>query len=137
MKSGARHRRPIEPALLTMLIDVPTQVIADSLFKDVAHMSANHAHMVLKAVLTHIFHQVLQVGDLTNGDTPVHSIGIVGDDALSQVGFNDSFGIICRDAEVGHVTRGHFPFHSSEGIFLSENGTQDVKASDFNLVLEE
>ena len=87
-----------------MHIQVPSQIGLDSLVKDIHHVGATHSHMMLETVLADILHQFLQVVDFRNGDTAVHSVGIVGDLTLAEIGLDDALRVVGRDAEEGKWT---------------------------------
>ena len=87
-----------------MHVELPAEVGFDGLLQDVDHLGTAHGHVVLKAVLADVFHQLLQVVYLRHGDTAVHAVGVVGDLALAEIGLDDALRIVGGDAEEGEGT---------------------------------
>lgn len=91
-----------------MYIKVPTQISLYRLIEDVHHVGAAHRHMMLEAVLTDILHQLLQVINLSDSDTSVHSVWIIGNLTLAEVCLDTALRVIGGDAEEGERTARHF-----------------------------
>ena len=90
---------------------------------------------MLKTVLADVFHQLLQVVDLRHSDAAVHTVGIVGDLTLAEIGLDTPLGIIGRDAEEGKGTFRHFRIDSAEGINLAKRTSEDTEGTQFQVVV--
>ena len=80
---------------LFMYVQVPSEVIVNSLAEDVNNVGANHRDVVLKAVLADKLHQLLQVVNLRNGDATVHSVRVVGELALAEIALYAAEVVVC------------------------------------------
>ena len=99
-----------------MYVEIPTKVSLYGLIKDIDNIGAAHSNMVLEAVLTDVLHQLLQIVDLSNCDTAVHTVWVVGNLTLAQVGLDDALRIVCRNAEEGKRTFTDLGINSTKSI---------------------
>ena len=58
----------------------------------------------------------VQVVDLCHSDTTVHTIGVVGNLTLAEVGLDAALGIVGRDAEEGKGTLADLCVDCAEGV---------------------
>ena len=112
-----------------MYIKVPTQISLYRLIKDVHHIGAAHRHMMLETVLTDILHQFLQVINLSDSDTSVHSVWIIGNLTLAEVCLDTALRVIGGDAEEGERTARHFGIDGTKGLHLTQRASQYTERS--------
>ena len=84
-----------------MNVEVPAEISLDGLVQNVDDIGATHSHMMLETVLADVLHQLLQVVNLRDCDTAIHSVRIVGELTLAQIGLDGALWIVGRDAEEG------------------------------------
>ena len=102
-----------------MYVELPTKVSLYGLIKDIDNIGAAHGNMVLKAVLTDVLHQLLQIVDLGNGYTAVHTVWVVGNLALAEIGLDNALRIVGRYAEEGEGAFADLGLDSTKGIYFS------------------
>ena len=90
-------------SLLFVDVDVPSEIGLDGLLQNINNIGATHGNVVFETVFTDVFHQFLQVIHLCYSDATVHSVGIVGQFALAQIGLDASFGIVGGKSEKGEA----------------------------------
>ena len=100
-------------------VEVPAEVGVDSLIKNIHHIGAAHGHVVLEPILADVFHQLLQVVHLGDGDAAIHAIGIIGDLTLAEVSLDTTLRVVGGDAEEGEIASGDLGIYCTEGIDLT------------------
>ena len=110
-------------SLLFVDVDVPSEIGLDGLLQNINNIGATHGNVVFETVFADVFHQFLQVIYLCYSDATVHSVGIVGQFALAQIGFDAALGIVGGKSEKGEVALRHFRIDRTKGVDLAQGAS--------------
>ena len=106
-----------------MYVEIPSEIGLDGLIQDIDHISTTHGDVMFETILADVFHQFLQVVNLRHGNTAIHTLGVVGNLTLAQIGLDGALGVVCRDAEEGEGTFADLGIDGTEGIDFAQRAT--------------
>ena len=122
-------------SLLFVDVDVPSEIGLDGLLQNINNICATHGNVVFETVFADVFHQFLQVIYLCYSDATVHSVGIVGQFALAQIGFDAALGIVGGKSEKGEVALRHFRIDRTKGVDLAQGASEHTERTEPELVV--
>ena len=118
-----------------MYIKIPTEVVFERIGNDISHITAHKCNMMLETIAADVLHQFLEVIDLGDSDTTIHTIRIVGDLAFAYVCTNLAGCIVGRYTEEGELAFADLGIHGAEGTHLAECATQDTEWGKLKVVV--
>ena len=107
-----------------MNIDIPVQISFNSFCQNIFHIATAHSHVMFESILTDIFHKRLQIIHLGYCYTTIHSVWIISQVTFTQIRFDTTLRIICRDTEECKITLFYFTVNGTESVYtflLMEN----------------
>ena len=118
-----------------MNINIPTKIIFYGLTQYIYYISANHCHMMFKAVLANKLHKFLQIVHFGDSYTSIHTIWIICKLSLSEITLYTAERIIRRNAELCKISFSAFSIHSTECINLTQGSAKNAKRSKLKVVI--
>ena len=120
-----------------MHIEIPAEISLDGFLQNIDNIGSHHRYMVLETVLADELHEGLEVIDLRNSDTAIHSVRIGCDLTLAEICLDLTEGIVSRNAEESEVAGSSLAIYGTEGVDLTECTSEHTERTELEIILHE
>ena len=101
--------------------------------KNIGHMAAHKADMVLEAVFAQIAQKLLQSGNAAVGHAVLGGERFCFKGALSHIHFEDAFRVVCGEAHKGHRPGCHLSFAGAEGALCAQRTAEHIETGNLDV----